>query len=299
MHGNLRTVGVLAAALSTLPLSFVALPADAPVFNAEEYFPLHSGVEWTYQRNGGATVSVTVRSGTILVNGVVTKALETSEGSISYFTNDSNGLRLHREFEPDEDFGTGVPRNFTATYSPPLQFAAAQMSLGDTSSGNGTVTADIAGFGTFSLDYTFSSTIETLEDISVPLGDLLALNVKSTLDVTGSIDGTPVSKTEIGTNWLTKQLGLVKTEEVVVGEGVDIFELLAVSDGDGITVNDDNCPAVANPLQTDTDRDGEGDACDTDDDNDGLSDDQEIITGRNPLVNEGAVGSIINSILID
>ena len=42
------------------------------------------------------------------------------------------------------------------------------------------------------------------------------------------------------------------------------------TDGDGDKVNDgsDNCPAVSNPLQTDTDGDHMGDACDDDDDGD-------------------------------
>src|SRR5918998_1840823 len=34
------------------------------------------------------------------------------------------------------------------------------------------------------------------------------------------------------------------------------------TDGDGVTVPQDNCPTVANPSQTDTDSDGTGDACD-------------------------------------
>jgi len=44
------------------------------------------------------------------------------------------------------------------------------------------------------------------------------------------------------------------------------------ADLDGLPDVDDNCPAIANVSQTDTDSDGQGDACDTDDDNDGVID---------------------------
>ena len=44
------------------------------------------------------------------------------------------------------------------------------------------------------------------------------------------------------------------------------------ADGDGVLDPADNCPAVANANQTDTDNDDEGDACDTDDDNDEVLD---------------------------
>ena len=94
------------------------------------------------------------------------------------------------------------------------------------------------------------------------------------------------------------------------------------NDGDGISDDLDNCPTIKNFPQLNTDGDALGDICDPDDDNDGLSDDDEvtlygtnpkkadtdsdgvsdsdeITAGTDPLVNVGAVMSIILGIIGD
>jgi hypothetical protein len=55
-------------------------------------------------------------------------------------------------------------------------------------------------------------------------------------------------------------------------------------DSDAVFDSEDNCPALANNNQLDTDSDGLGDICDSDDDNDGMPDVYEARVGLNPLV---------------
>lgn len=61
-----------------------------------------------------------------------------------------------------------------------------------------------------------------------------------------------------------------------------VFWTAPDSDGDGVPDTTNNCPNDDNPGQTDTDQDGQGDACDTDDDDDGLTDDEELSIGTDP-----------------
>ncbi len=64
----------------------------------------------------------------------------------------------------------------------------------------------------------------------------------------------------------------------------DAENACTVADTDLDTIADplDNCPAVANLDQVDSDRDFSGDACDDDDDGDGVNDVAEVAAGTNP-----------------
>ena len=65
---------------------------------------------------------------------------------------------------------------------------------------------------------------------------------------------------------------------------LNLFNMLSDGDGDTVTSPADNCPDIANLDQTNTDGDGEGNACDKDDDNDGLTDAQEQALATDALL---------------
>ncbi|MFZ5560032.1 MAG: putative Ig domain-containing protein [Pseudomonadota bacterium] len=69
---------------------------------------------------------------------------------------------------------------------------------------------------------------------------------------------------------------VVKVTDIEGASGTRTFNFTvndSDADGaDGVADYRDNCPALGNPAQTDTDNDGEGDVCDDDDDGDGVSD---------------------------
>ena len=244
-----------------------AIPA--PVFNPQNFLPLQSGNQWTYQWNDspGLTSTAIVLEGTVVVNGAATKVMEFDElGFISrnFLTNDNDGIRLHRSYDDGD----------TMTFSPPITMATSASTIGVAIEGSGSVNAEVAGLGTFLLDYTSKSRIIRQQFVTVPAGNYLTVKVELKTTISGTIFGSPMEQVETDTYWLTEFLGAVKSE-VEVDEYWSLSELVSTNvdwDGDGVPSDIDVCPGISNPNQLDFDEDGIGDVCDDDDDNDGVAD---------------------------
>ena len=104
--------------------------------------------------------------------------------------------------------------------------------------------------------------VENLGSVNLDLFADLAINMSDIPAAFGSFQGT-INK---GTSSVTSSGGL----DLVV------WSLDPVNnedkDNDGVNDLTDNCPNTNNPLQIDSDLDGDGDECDYDDDNDGITD---------------------------
>ena len=81
----------------------------------------------------------------------------------------------------------------------------------------------------------------------------------------------------------TNRTGLSGFNSRNAGGSFDDFRITVPdpdTDADGISDDTDNCVNDTNPDQTDSDQDGQGDACDADDDNDGIVDEEDCASNN-------------------
>ena len=194
---------IIAFALS-LVSQYATLPAFA-AFEAAPFFPIHTGNAWTYVENGSFVTTTTVQSGTTTINSVATKALVASgDGFTGYYTNDANGIRLHRQVDPVD--------NITVTFSPPITLVNALTDVGQTVNSSGTVQSNL---GTSS--YTASFAVQAIENVTVPLRLF-----KNTVRLQGSFTIVGFGTVSLTVN-LARNVGLVKItdsdgSETIIGE---------------------------------------------------------------------------------
>jgi cyclophilin family peptidyl-prolyl cis-trans isomerase len=185
--------------------------AGSIAVNTANYNPLVDGAFKTYSKNGVAGYTETVLSGTAIVNNIATKAIQSSDGSMTYVTNDANGIREHQGYDPNFYMpGAGIAP-LTMTFSPPLLDAPANIINLQTYNSTGTLNYSIPLAGINSnLSYNFSSTPEAFETITVPAGTYNTIRIQSSLTMSGNVSGQSINQTVTGTSWIASGIGLVK-----------------------------------------------------------------------------------------
>lgn len=178
------------------------------------YYPLQPGNSWTYENSVSGTYSATIQSSPVVVNSVITYVLQDSDGLLSYLSNDQNGIRLHRQYDPAVWIeGLGY-RSLDVTYSPPMKMANAEAYIGESLYSTGTAATTVSGLETFNLTYEMTSTIETLEGLTVSAGSYQAVKISQVLHIYGNVLGTYQSDTLNSISWFAKDIGQVKYLEL-------------------------------------------------------------------------------------
>lgn len=194
-------------------------------FNTIDFYPLELNPEYTVQIKGSlSTEIITVQKGTTTINSVATKRVDFSDGSRTYYSNDSNGLFFHQLYIPDPDLGTMI-----ATFNPPLKYLEAQMIVGQIISDTTPVSLLIPGLGTFIFSYTINTEIKSSEQVTVPMNTFTALKLIVTTSLSGNIFGSPVSSMEQDIVWVAEGIGEVKTQNLASGEIEELINVRGLS----------------------------------------------------------------------
>ncbi len=198
---------------------------DAAAFRSVDFQPLEPGDSWTYREDNVFTAIETVLPGTQLVNGIPTRVIGISggpdDGGRFFVTNDTNGLRLHKETIPGPEGGVVV-------YSPPVTVLPAVFEVGTRFSGAGSFALTFPGSGTFPGSYSISSEVVGVEQVVVPAGTFQALRVDFTATQSATINGVPIVISGTESDWAVRNLGLVRAIGTIDGDSF-ISELVSTN----------------------------------------------------------------------
>ena len=223
-----------AIGMSIAVCAFVAGQAgDVLAFSALPYFPLNVGTSWTY-REGNATHVVTV-AGEASINGYPAKVVQqTSPSLITIYSNDANGIQMHRQEDRSLILPNGSPSQSVITFSPPVKHANANIELGQAVVSSGTATLFIATVGEFIGSYTSSSQPIAFETVTTPLGVFYALRIDETQTIAFNVNGQAITETVVTSTWAVSGIGPVRQQSRTNSDPVEISELVATSLGGGM-----------------------------------------------------------------
>ena len=223
------------------------IPLNTVQYQSSDYFPLYYGTLWEYIVNGYLNDTTRILPKPVEVNGVMTTVARDKGGLKEYYTSDSNGIMLHRLYEPDVSIKHIGKVNLSLTFIPPLQMAADIINIGQTFESSGIIrTNSLPIVGTMRVPYSSSFSLVSTENITVPAGNFDVLKISG--------DITLLNETLSTTYYLAEDIGIVK--EVSDGytselESVYYIELLSPSEeeivpsGETYTINWETTPYTA------------------------------------------------------
>jgi len=202
------------AAFLLLSLFSFSGTAYAQVISGD-YFVLDAGSSWKWSVTENAEVSEVdsmMADETTLINGADTIAWEFSDGSKFFFSEDQDGYKIHRLIQPSSaELQPGFFVDVTITLDPPVVFVGQIVNDGDTFSGSGTATVELAGVGTDSVPYQSQSTFLGIDSVSVPAGDFNdTMHIDAFFSLSGTLLGQPFAQVQGFEQWVGRSIGFVK-----------------------------------------------------------------------------------------
>jgi len=183
---------------------FSSVSAQESIFPAD-YYPLAVGVEWEYEGDGSTTTEtvIGVEEGLFV--------LEDQDGVRTYWSSDTDGLRVHKFYVPDQD-----PDLEWSYLDPPITRFPYEMELGVEYESRSLL--KFAGLWDVETYITYKSTFEGFEDHIV--GDRtypLCARI-TTRDASRSVflEQTILTTTSESTEWLAWDIGAVEKQSHIV-----------------------------------------------------------------------------------
>lgn len=198
------------------------ITASAETIEVTDYFPLESGITWTYLENDLNTVIRTVLPENEIVNENETKVIKQTGGEFTgakvNYSSDIDGIYEHKEYS-ENVFIEGVGfQDITVLLTPPCKIANAIINIGDIVNSSGTVEYTFSSLGTYLLNYDSTVKFAKFEKVTVPFGTFQSIKMQNSLTISGFIYNQYFTVTATNTFWLGKYVGIVKS--TAVSEGI-------------------------------------------------------------------------------